>query len=337
LQNSFLQINCAYYGDYNELLYLRARQYMPSMGRFLTGDTWSGNPNIPMSFNKWNYVGGNPVNLTDPSGNFPPIWCQMMPNKATYELCIDQHYDIEPISYFALGANVEGEWGCYSGPTQYRAPGYIEGLGLTITPSIVNWLFAIETVYDFATMEQQVFINDYVPGLGLSDVAGGISVAKYAGAVYGLRSDRSINFTYPGPVFQYYNGVSGGIELFQTAGLGVGIGKTRFVSLIDLRVRGETWFISGSFGVDVPIVDVGGGIMSLAPLTKVSNNYLNPKDSNKVEWFRLYSDILFGRNSIWGYPSNPFGSNNIPIDWAARILAANNALKYAAVYEDLHK
>jgi len=55
-----------------------------------------GNANSPMSFNRWNYVGGNPVNLTDPSGNFPPLWCQMMPNKATYELCVDSWYKIEP-------------------------------------------------------------------------------------------------------------------------------------------------------------------------------------------------------------------------------------------------
>ncbi len=50
------------------LVYLRARYYAPSTGRFLTQDTWEGNINAPMSFNRWTYVEGNPVNFTDPSG-----------------------------------------------------------------------------------------------------------------------------------------------------------------------------------------------------------------------------------------------------------------------------
>jgi RHS repeat-associated protein len=60
-----------YSGDYNELLYLRARLYAPSMGRFLTKDTWEGDYSRPLSLNRWNYVEGNPVNYTDPSGNIP--------------------------------------------------------------------------------------------------------------------------------------------------------------------------------------------------------------------------------------------------------------------------
>jgi RHS repeat-associated protein len=58
-----------YTGDYNELLYLRARYYAPGMGRFLTRDTWAGDTSQPMSLNHWNYVHSNPVNYTDPSGH----------------------------------------------------------------------------------------------------------------------------------------------------------------------------------------------------------------------------------------------------------------------------
>jgi len=57
-----------YSGDSTQLLYLRARMYAPNTGRFLTRDTWGGNANNPMSYNKWNYVGSNPVNRTDPTG-----------------------------------------------------------------------------------------------------------------------------------------------------------------------------------------------------------------------------------------------------------------------------
>jgi hypothetical protein len=53
------------------------------MGRFLTKDTWAGNANLPLSFNKWSYVEGNPINYSDPTGNFdiscnassPTGWC----------------------------------------------------------------------------------------------------------------------------------------------------------------------------------------------------------------------------------------------------------------------
>lgn len=61
-----------YTGEYtsNEMVYLRARHYAPGMGRFITRDTWGGDANSPMTFNRWSYVESNPINYTDPSGNF---------------------------------------------------------------------------------------------------------------------------------------------------------------------------------------------------------------------------------------------------------------------------
>ncbi len=62
-----------YTGEFtsNDLVYLRARMYAPSMGRFLTRDTWSGDYNRPLSLNRWMYTEANPVNLTDPTGHYP--------------------------------------------------------------------------------------------------------------------------------------------------------------------------------------------------------------------------------------------------------------------------
>ena len=57
------------YGDSTTLLYLRARYYNPNDGRFMSRDTWSGDVNNPLSFNKWMYTEGNPINRIDPSGN----------------------------------------------------------------------------------------------------------------------------------------------------------------------------------------------------------------------------------------------------------------------------
>ena len=60
------------------LVYLRARFYASGVGRFATRDTWRGNYNQPMSYNAWLYTFGNPVNLSDPSGNSP---CALLPSE----------------------------------------------------------------------------------------------------------------------------------------------------------------------------------------------------------------------------------------------------------------
>jgi RHS repeat-associated protein len=52
----------------NGLVYLRARTYNPETGTFLSKDPWDGDANTPMSYTKWAYTYGNPVNYTDPSG-----------------------------------------------------------------------------------------------------------------------------------------------------------------------------------------------------------------------------------------------------------------------------
>ncbi len=71
-QNGVGTSNYGYTGEWMDstgLEYLRARYYAPTQGRFTTRDTWSGDPNAPMSYNAWNYTNGNPVNITDPSGH----------------------------------------------------------------------------------------------------------------------------------------------------------------------------------------------------------------------------------------------------------------------------
>ncbi len=55
------------------LTYLRARQYGPTLGRFLTRDPFQGFMAAPQTLNPYAYAGNNPVNLTDPSGLIAPI------------------------------------------------------------------------------------------------------------------------------------------------------------------------------------------------------------------------------------------------------------------------
>jgi RHS repeat-associated protein len=55
--------------DGTALVYLRARYYEPTQGRFLTRDAWEGDPNQPLSHNAWLYAHQNPIGHTDPSGH----------------------------------------------------------------------------------------------------------------------------------------------------------------------------------------------------------------------------------------------------------------------------
>jgi RHS repeat-associated protein len=56
--------------SYIKLIYLRSRYYAPETGRFITKDVWPGDYTRPLSLNGWNYVEGNPVNRTDPTGKY---------------------------------------------------------------------------------------------------------------------------------------------------------------------------------------------------------------------------------------------------------------------------
>ena len=75
--------------DPNGLVYLRARYYAPTDGRFISRDTWNGDYNRPLSLNRWNYVEGNPVNLVDPTGR-NPWWCAYANNPTK---CVKDWYE----------------------------------------------------------------------------------------------------------------------------------------------------------------------------------------------------------------------------------------------------
>ncbi len=64
--------NYAYTGESYDpqtgLTYLRARYYSAGQGRFISQDTWAGDANLPLSYNRWAYGYDNPVRFTDPSG-----------------------------------------------------------------------------------------------------------------------------------------------------------------------------------------------------------------------------------------------------------------------------
>ncbi|MDD4680223.1 MAG: putative toxin [Clostridia bacterium] len=52
------------------LYYMNARFYNPNSGRFLSQDSYSGNPQDPWTQHLYAYCGNNPVNMIDPTGHF---------------------------------------------------------------------------------------------------------------------------------------------------------------------------------------------------------------------------------------------------------------------------
>ncbi|MDP3488474.1 MAG: RHS repeat-associated core domain-containing protein, partial [Bacillota bacterium] len=59
--------------DDTGLYYFAARYYDPSVGRFVTEDTWIGRLANPVSQNRYVYVVNNPLRYVDPSGNIPEL------------------------------------------------------------------------------------------------------------------------------------------------------------------------------------------------------------------------------------------------------------------------
>jgi RHS repeat-associated protein len=63
-------------GEYlssQDLIYLRARWYLPNIGRFITRDKWGGIPLRPLSYNRWLYGYDSPIVHIDPTGQSPHL------------------------------------------------------------------------------------------------------------------------------------------------------------------------------------------------------------------------------------------------------------------------
>ncbi|WP_134218332.1 RHS repeat-associated core domain-containing protein [Pelotomaculum sp. FP] len=59
-----------YYDEESGLYYLRARYYDPTIGRFISRDSYGGDITNPLSLNSYTYVENNPLGYIDPSGHF---------------------------------------------------------------------------------------------------------------------------------------------------------------------------------------------------------------------------------------------------------------------------
>ncbi len=64
-----IQYTGGIYDELTGLLYLNARFYDPSTGRFITQDTYRGSKKSPSTWHLYVYCANNPINMTDPSGH----------------------------------------------------------------------------------------------------------------------------------------------------------------------------------------------------------------------------------------------------------------------------
>ena len=60
------------------LVFLRARYYSPSLGRFISVDPFPGYARVPQTLHPYAYCLNNAINCTDPSGEFPPPWLEFV-------------------------------------------------------------------------------------------------------------------------------------------------------------------------------------------------------------------------------------------------------------------
>ena len=58
-----------YYDKETATVYLRARNYNPSTGRFISRDSYAGRRSDPLSLNLYTYCRNNPISYADPSGH----------------------------------------------------------------------------------------------------------------------------------------------------------------------------------------------------------------------------------------------------------------------------
>jgi len=80
-----------------------ARQFDPTLGRFLQADTIVPNPANPQSLNRYSYTLGNPLRYTDPSGHYSEEEIMQAFGVSTWE---------EVLAFFQVGGGLlENRWG----------------------------------------------------------------------------------------------------------------------------------------------------------------------------------------------------------------------------------
>jgi RHS repeat-associated protein len=200
------QTSYGFAGEYTSaaagLIYLRARQYDPSMGRFTSRDTWGGDYNRPLSLNRWNYVQSNPIVYRDPSGQ----WCVAGFDWGPGRECTNDEKE-RWAEFYSKAAGIWNEVSNDAKKTQGFATGffieYFDAVSLFWIPSLILALSDkvrnCDSAYHMLHYDQWVvagrhFGRAFVTsqglielGLGLAGVGSGITVSLSGiGALVGV-------------------------------------------------------------------------------------------------------------------------------------------------------
>lgn len=89
-----------YYDKETEEVYLRARYYVPAVGRFLTRDMYTGEEDEPLSLHLYTYCENDGVNAWDPSGH---------KKYKTFQKYFKKKYkEIKPYKYNSIRVSLKG-------------------------------------------------------------------------------------------------------------------------------------------------------------------------------------------------------------------------------------
>jgi RHS repeat-associated protein len=322
--------------DVSGMVYLRARYYSPGDGRFLNRDTWGGDGMRPMSFGKWQYVYSNPINLTDPTGNFP-LYCHKMGTRLEFEDCVRKAYGLARPLQYGLWPNITANDspGCHyevspEFPIPYDGQGYLEGHG-DVT---LGYATASELVFDFTTMSSALFD---VKGVTISDSLLGFGPNTYFGIIgdtlgNGFSSQRSIN-DYGGYSVSDFFGfdIPTALIIISTPGAY----KSSFMSLSLNPIMGHTWGDFWGASIDpIPFLSIGASVTksTIRPASIKEYTLRDRSGYEYVDIAMLRRNIIMGFESPWNEAGILFYTPLLP----ARLYALTMVDKWAKIYEELH-
>lgn len=150
------------------LVHLRAREYSPALGRFLTGDAHAPDPRQPLSYNPYTYAFNNPVNLTDHAGLWPSI-ADLIGMPAMFNSMLG------PASIPGLGTR-SSSWGGSAGFDPIMSSASSLGIGSSTLNCALYGQCGFKPVARSSGSASQSPISLSMPGLNVPGLSGGCSL-----------------------------------------------------------------------------------------------------------------------------------------------------------------